>query len=172
MKLLDRFFDWSLAPLIFPLFLFCLGVFCGASFSKTHYNAVISKMESAYSQEKAQVSESAVLELTKRETRMNKAINDAQAKTTKARADADALGTANRRLQQSLNNYKAKYASVTTISGTSEFDTDPIGMLANLFGRVSTSCERISRYADEVKIAGELCESAWPSPINKKAKNE
>ena len=136
------------------------------SLTSSYYRARIFKMESAYSQEKAQVSESAVLELTKRETRMNKAINDAQAKTTKARADADALGTANRRLQQSLNNYKAKYASVTAISGTSEFDTDPIGMLANLFGRVSTSCERISRYADEVKIAGGLCESAWPKVGN------
>lgn len=132
------------------------------SLTSSHYKARISKMEAAYSQEKAKVSESAVLELTERETRMNGAINDAQAKTTKARADADALSAANRRLQQSLNNYKAKYASITTISGTSEFDTDPIGMLANLFGRVSTSCERISRYADEVKIAGGLCESAWP----------
>lgn len=133
------------------------------SLTSSYYRARISKMESAYSQEKAQVSESAVLELAERETKMIGAIDDARTKTIKARADADALGAANRRLQQSLNNYKAKHAAITASSGTSEFDTDPIGMLANLFGRVSTSCERISRYADEVKIAGGLCESAWPT---------
>jgi len=133
------------------------------SLTSSHYRARIAKMEAAYSQEKTEMSQSALDELAERETKMIGAIDAAQTKTTKARADADALGAANRRLQQSLNNYKAKHAAITASSGTSEFDTDPIGMLANLFGRVSTSCERISRYADEVKIAGELCESAWPT---------
>ena len=42
--------------------------------------------------------------------------------------------------------------------------------LADLLGRMGEAGERISRYADEVKIAGAACEAAWPTHANSESK--
>lgn len=78
----------------------------------------------------------------------------------KDRDDAGAATAANGRLRKSLADYRARHANATASTGQGEPDSDPIGVLADLLSRMGEAGERISRYADEVKIAGAACEAA------------
>lgn len=134
----------------------CLGFSAAASF----YKAAISKMETAQAEREAEIA-TTVLEAQKNQiTQMEDALNVAQKQTIQARADADAANAANRKLRESLASYRASHANATASSGQGEPDTDPIGVLTDMLGRMGEAGERISRYADEVKIAGAACEAA------------
>ena len=91
-------------------------------------------------------------------TQMETALNVAQKQTIQARADADAAAAATRKLRQSLANYRARHANTTASAGQGEPGSDPIGVLAELLEGLADRGAEISRYADEVKIAGAACE--------------
>lgn len=134
------------------------------------YKATISKMETAHAEREAEIA-TAVLETQQNQiTQMETALNVAQKQTIQARADADAAAAATRKLRKSLANYRARHANTTASAGQGEPDSDPIGVLADLLGRMGEAGERISRYADEVKIAGAACEAAWPTNANFESK--
>lgn len=122
------------------------------------YKAAISKMETAQAEREAEIA-TAVLEAQQNQiTQMETALNAAQKQTIQARADADAANAANRKLRESLASYRARYATAIASSGAGEPNSDPVGVLADLLGGMGEAGERISRYADEVKIAGMACE--------------
>lgn len=149
-----------------------LGAGAAVSYTATanYYKAKIARIESAQAAHDAQVAE-AVLETQRQHFKqMEAALNVAQKQTIQARADADRANDANRRLRQSLADYRAKHANTTASTGQSEQDSDPIGVLTDLLGRMGEAGERISRYADEVKIAGAACEAAWPTHADSESK--
>ena len=139
--------------------LFGSGAAVSWSYTKNHYAAKIAKIEQANAEREAEIA-TAVLEAQQNQiTQMETALNEAQKQTIQARADADAANAANGRLRQSLANYRAKYASTTSSSGQGQPDSDPIGVLAELLEGLADRGAEISRYADEVKIAGLVCEN-------------
>ena len=132
----------------------------GFAAAATIYKAAISKMETAQAEREAEIA-TAVLEAQQnRIAQMETALNVAQKQTIQARADADVANAATRKLRQSLADYRARNANTAASSGQGEPGSDPIGVLADLLGRMGETGQRISRYADEVKIAGAACEAA------------
>ena len=139
---------------------FGLGLAIGAGAAGSHYRAKIASMKTEQAQREAEIA-TAVLEAQQNQiTQMETALNVAQKQTIQARADADASNAANRKLRKSLADYRAKHANTTASAGEGEPSSDPIGVLADLLSRMGEAGERISRYADEVKIAGAACEAA------------
>lgn len=130
----------------------------GFAAAATTYKAAISKMETAQAEREAEIA-TAVLETQQNQiTQMETALNAAQKQTIQARADADAATAATRRLRQSLADYRARHANTAASSGQGEPGSDPIGVLAELLEGLADRGAEISRYADEVKIAGAACE--------------
>lgn len=139
---------------------FAIGLTIGAGATGSHYRAKIASMKTEQAQREAEIA-TAVLEAQQNQiTKMETALNAAQKQTIQARADADRANDANRKLRESLASYRARYATAIASSGAGEPNSDPIGVLADLLGRMGEAGERISRYADEVKIAGAACEAA------------
>lgn len=139
---------------------FAIGLTIGAGATGSHYRHKIAKMEGQRIEREAAIA-NAVLEAQQTQiTQMETALNVAQKQTIQARADADAAAAANGKLRQSLADYRARHANTAASSGQGEPDPDPIGVLADLLSRMGEAGERISRYADEVKIAGAACEAA------------
>ena len=138
---------------------------CGAavswSYTKNHYAAKIAKIEQANAEREAEIA-TAVLETQQNQiTQMETALNEAQKQTIQARADADAANAANGRLRQSLADYRAKYANSSASTGQGESGSDPIGVLTELLEGLADRGAEISKYADEIKIAGLACEKIY-----------
>lgn len=139
---------------------FGLGLAIGAGATGSHYRHKIAKIEKAQAEREAEIA-TAVLETQQNQiTQMETALNVAQKQTIQARADADAATAANGRLRKSLADYRARHANTASSSGQGEPDSDPIGVLAELFEGLADRGAEVSRYADEVKIAGAACEAA------------
>jgi hypothetical protein len=132
----------------------------GFAAAATFYKAAISKMETAQAEREAEIA-TAVLEAQQTQiTQMEAALNVAKKQTIQARADADAAAAANGRLRKSLADYRARHANTAASSGQGEPGSDPIGVLAELLEGLADRGAEVSRYADEVKIAGAACEAA------------
>lgn len=82
-----------------------------------------------------------------------KALNDAHAQTVAADAAAASASDAAGRL-------RARVAELTRAarSGKGEQGADPIGVLADVLNRHDEAIQRISLYADRLRIAGIACE--------------
>ena len=151
-----KFAASTLAAAVF----FGLGLAIGAGAAGSHYRAKIASMKTEQAQREAEIA-TAVLEAQQTQiTQMEAALNVAKKQTIQARADADAAAAANGRLRKSLADYRARHANTAASSGQGEPSSDPVGVLADLLSRMGEAGERISRYADEVKIAGAACEAA------------
>ena len=137
-----------------------IGLTIGAGATGSHYRHKIAKMEGQRIEREAAIA-SAVMETKLAQIQqIHGALDAAQKQTIQARADADRANDANRKLRQSLADYRARHANTAASSGQGEPNSDPIGVLADLLSRMGEAGERISRYADEVKIAGAACEAA------------
>lgn len=144
--------------------LFGAGAAVSWGYTKNHYAAKIAKIEKAQAEREAEIA-TTVLEAQQNQiTQMETALNVAQKQTIQARADADRANAATRKLRQSLADYRAKHANTTASAGEGEPSSDPVGVLADLLSRMGEAGERISRYADEVKIAGQACENIQAQP--------
>ena len=140
---------------------FALGLAIGAGATGSHYRAKIANMKAEQAGREAAIAAQVLASQQAHIDQIQGALDAAQKQTAQARADADAATAANRSLRDALATYRAKNTGVAC-SSQSEQDTDPIGVLADLLGRMGEAGERISRYADEVKIAGAACEAASP----------
>ena len=144
--------------------LFGAGAAVSWGYTKNHYAAKIAKIEKVHAEREAEIA-TAVLEAQQNQiTQMEDALNVAQKQTTQARADADAAAAANGRLRQSLADYRARHANTAASTGQGEPDSDPIGVLAELLEGLADRGAEVSRYADEVKIAGQACENIQAQP--------
>lgn len=138
---------------------FTIGLTIGVVVIGSHYRHKIAELEGQRIEREAAIA-SAVMETKLAQIQqIHGALDAAQKQTIQARADADRANDANRRLRQSLADYRARYPAGTASPGQGEQSGDPIGVLADLLGRMGGAGERISRYADEVKIAGAVCEA-------------
>lgn len=147
-----------------------IGLTIGAGATGSHYRHKIAKMEGQRIEREAAIA-SAVMETKLAQIQqIHGALDAAQKQTIQARADADRANDANRKLRQSLADYRARHANTAASSGQGEPNSDPIGVLADLLSRMGEAGERISRYADEVKIAGAACEAARPTHANFESK--
>ena len=156
--------------LIFAVAALTIAASAGFGAGRSHYRSVISKMETTQAQREAQIA-TAVLESQQEQiTQLQGALDEAHEKTVQLQRDSAAATAANGKLRQSLADYRAKHANTTASTGQGEPDSDPVGVLADLLGRMGEAGERISRYADEVKIAGAACEAAWPTHANSESK--
>ena len=135
-----------------------IGLTIGAGATGSHYRHKIAELESQRIEREAAIANAVLETQTAEINKMQKVLNYANEQTHQARADADRANDANRRLRQSLADYRAKHADTAASTGQGEPDSDPVGVLAELLGRMGEAGERISRYADEVKIAGVACE--------------
>ena len=122
--------------------------------SGVYYSVKIKRNEAKHAAQIEQVKTDAAAAQAK----FTEALNETHAQTIKARADADAATAANGRLRKSLADYRARHANTAASSGQGEPGSDPIGMLADLLEGLADRGAEVSRYADEVKIAGALCE--------------
>ena len=139
---------------------FAIGLTIGAGATGSHYRHKIAELEGQRIEREAAIA-SAVMETKLAQIQqIHGALDAAQKQTIQARADADAATAANGRLRKSLADYRARHANTAASTGQGEPDSDPIGVLADLLSRMGEAGERISRYADEVKIAGAACEAA------------
>lgn len=141
---------------------FALGLTIGAGATGCHYRAKIANMKAEQAGREAAIAAQVLATQQARIDKIQGALDAAQKQTIQARADADAANAANRKLRESLASYRARYATAIASSGAGEPNSDPVGVLADLLGRMGEAGERISRYADEVKIAGAACEATWP----------
>ena len=123
--------------------------------SGVYYSVKIKRNEAKHAAQIKQVKSDAAAAQAK----FTEALNETHAQTIKARADADAAHAATRKLRKSLADYRARHANTAAGSGQGEPGSDPVGVLADLLSRMGEAGERISRYADEVKIAGAACEA-------------
>jgi len=139
---------------------FGLGLAIGAGAAGSHYRAKIAGMKTEQAQREAAAVAQALATQQARIDKIQGALDAAQKQTIQARADADRANDANRKLRQSLASYRARYATAIASAGEGEPNSDPVGVLADLLSRMGEAGERISRYADEVKIAGAACEAA------------
>ena len=137
---------------------FTIGLTIGVVVISSHYRHKIAELEGQRIEREAAIANAVLETQTAEINKMQRMLNYANEQTHQARADADRANDANRRLRQSLADYRAKHANGVTSAGQGEPGTDPIGVLAELLGRMGEAGERISRYADEVKIAGSACE--------------
>ena len=138
---------------------FAIGLAIGAGATGSHYRHKIAELEGQRIEREAAIA-SAVMETKLAQIQqIHGALDVAKKQTIQARADADAATAANGRLRKSLADYRARHANTAAGSGQGEPDSDPIGVLADLLSRMGEAGERISRYADEVKIAGAACEA-------------
>ena len=137
-----------------------IGVTLGAGATGSHYRAKIAKMQHEQAAREAAIANAVLETQTAEIAKMQEVLNHANEQTQAARADADAANAANRKLRQSLADYRARHANTTASAGQGEPGSDPVGVLAELLGRMGEAGGRISRYADEVKIAGAACEDA------------
>ena len=137
-----------------------IGVTLGAGATGSHYRAKIAKMQHEHAEREAAIANAVLETQTAEIAKMQEVLNHANEQAHKARADADAANAATRKLRESIADYRAKHANATASAGEGEPSSDPIGVLADLLSRMGEAGERISRYADEVKIAGLACEVA------------
>ena len=138
---------------------FAIGLTIGAWATGSHYRHKIADLEAKRIEREAAIANAVLETQTAEINKMQSVLNYANEQTHQARADADAANAANRKLRKSLADYRARHANATASTGQGEPDYDPIGVLAELLGRMGEAGERISRYADEVKIAGAACEA-------------
>ena len=139
---------------------FAIGLTIGAGATGSHYRHKIADLEAKRIEREAAIANAVLETQTAEINKMQRVLNYANEQTHQARADADRANDANRRLRQSLADYRARHANATASAGQGEPDSDPVGVLADLLGRMGEAGQRISRYADEVKIAGAACEAA------------
>lgn len=139
---------------------FAIGLTIGAGATGSHYRHKIAELEGQRIEREAAIA-SAVMETKLAQIQqIHGALDAAQKQTIKARADADAATAANGRLRKSLADYRARHANATASTGQGEPDSDPVGVLADLLEGLADRGAEVSRYADEVKIAGLACEAA------------
>lgn len=139
---------------------FGIGLTIGAGATGSHYRAKIATMKHEQVEREAAIANTVLETQTAEIAKIQEVLNHANEQAHKARADADRANDANRKLRKSLADYRAKHANTTASTGQGEPDSDPVGVLADLLSRMGEAGERISRYADEVKIAGAACEAA------------
>ena len=149
---------------------FGLGTALGAGATASHYRAKIATMKHEQVEREAAITNAALETQTAEIVKMQEVLNHANEQAHKARADADAASAANRKLRDTIASYRARYATTLASTSQGEPDSDPIGVLADLLGRMGEAGERISRYADEVKIAGLACEATWPTHAKSESK--
>jgi chromosome segregation ATPase len=140
--------------------LFGLGLAIGAGATGSHYRAKIASMKTEQAQREAAAVAQALATQQSRIDKIQGALDAAQKQTIQARADADAAAAATRKLRKSLADYRARHANTAASSGQGEPGSDPIGVLAELLEGLADRGAEVSRYADEVKIAGAACEAA------------
>lgn len=137
---------------------FGLGTALGAGATASHYRAKLASLQ--HDQAKAESArQTALIAAAQADAdKQRKVLDEANETAKQARADADAAAAANRKLRQSLASYRARYATAVASAGQGEPGGDPIGVLTHVLSRMDEACQRISRHADEVKIAGLTCE--------------
>lgn len=94
-------------------------------------------------------------------SRVDGVIQDGQQQIAAARADAHRAGGAARQLQQQLAAYRTAVRAASAAPSASEGGasaTDPLDLLADLFGRADARAGDLARIADERGTAGAICE--------------
>lgn len=122
--------------------------------SGVYYSVKMKRIEAKHAAQIEQVKTDAA----EAQARFTEALNETHQQNLKIRADADAATAANGRLRKSLADYRARHANATASTGQGEPNSDPIGVLAELLEGLADRGAEVSRYADEVKIAGAACE--------------
>jgi len=84
--------------------------------------------------------------------------NAATQAAEKARADARAASATSDKLRQRVAQLVASHPATTASSPATD---DPIGMLADVFGRADQRAGILAAAADSARIAGQACERAY-----------
>lgn len=135
--------------------------------------AEVAKVELAFANAKttaaqaAQQAEAAArAEEQRRADAARKVIEDAQAQTVIAQADAaDAVRAADSLRQRVANARRAAANSAAAAGGQTA--ADPVGLLAELFLGSDQAQGELARYADSARIAGNACTKSYESLSNR-----
>lgn len=105
-------------------------------------------------------------EFERRIKEKDRAIEQAQAKQAIAAAAARNADAAGKRLRESTEGLveRARQACRGTDAGQGSTPADdPIGVLADVLGRIDQRAGSLAKYADAARIAGEACERSYDS---------
>lgn len=94
-------------------------------------------------------------------TRVDGVIQDGQKTIGVYRAAADRAGAAERKLRDEVTAYRAAIRAASAATGAASGGTaatDPLDLLADLFGRADARAGDLARIADERGSAGTICE--------------
>jgi hypothetical protein len=129
------------------------------------------EVQSKWNAEREQQKDSALrqaaanAEETARRLRAQKEAQDVHDKeVARARADADAARAAAGRLSRQLAEFAAAHRAAArdpAAVGNREAAADPLGMLAELLGRIDERAGILAAYADAARAAGLQCERSY-----------
>lgn len=91
-------------------------------------------------------------------------VNDATQKAEQARIAAHTANAASVRLRQRIAALASTNPPATTSSAPAG---DPIGVLADVLGRIDQRAGELAAYGDSARIAGQACELAYESLTKK-----
>lgn len=94
-------------------------------------------------------------------SRVDGVIQDGKQQIAAARVDAERAGAAERQLRDQLAAYRAAVRAATAAPATAAGGSpasDPLDLLADLFGRADARAGELARIADERGAAGATCE--------------
>jgi hypothetical protein len=112
--------------------------------------------------ENFKASERASAETARREAAQRKDLEHANELATAALADADRLRATDGRLRERIAAVVAAAGRGDTAAGGVVTSAgDPIGMLADVFGRCRERIRALARHADRARIAGQACEADY-----------
>ena len=152
------FISSRFAPVVTTLIVFSTGAAVSWHYTQNYYLAKIANTEKAQAKREAMIAAEVLGAQQAQLNQMQGALDAAQKQTVQAQRDADSARVAAGKLRGALADYRARYPAGTASPGQGEPSGDPIGVLVDVLGRMGEAGERVSRYADEVKIAGLACE--------------
>lgn len=128
------------------------------------YNAQLATIARDRAQQLADATQLARQAEQARSVAQTENLNAAQERETTALADAAAADAAADRLRKELADLQRHARSAAPAqSGASEQDTDTIGLLAELYGRMEADGRTVVKFADALKNAGLTCEGLYDS---------
>jgi hypothetical protein len=104
------------------------------------------------------IAEANAAETARRIITIEEARRAAELRTHQALADAAAAGAAADRLRKQLAAFRAAHSAA---AGSGPTTADPIGLLADVFGRADARAGELAAYADAAREAGRLCEASY-----------
>lgn len=167
MSIFGKLIPWWVQPLVIALL---LAAVLGQRVQVSNAKANVARAQLAFSEWKTAAAENRILadraqrtEEQRKQAVADKEANDANTKLARAHADAAVADAAASRMRGQLAAYiaavrRASQDPASATGGARQPGSDPLDLLAQLYGRTDDAAGAISKYADNLAIRGAACE--------------